>query len=137
MEAIDPMALQILTAIVVDLVAVPLFGLILNRVVTQKLDAFDRKREEARRERKERLDNDQKWQDAMTLGVRSMLRSEIFSEHHKWMERGYCPTGSKEYVTTIYEVYHDNLGGNGLGKSMYSELMSLPTKPRDDGNDDD
>lgn len=133
----DPMMTQVLTAFLIDLVAVPLFGLILNRIVTKKLDAFDRKREEARNERRERLEKDERWQDAMTQGVRSMLRSEIFREHHKWMERGYCPTGSKEYVTTIYEVYHDKLGGNGLGKSMYSELMSLPTKQKDDNNDDD
>jgi len=131
MEAIDPMALQILTAIVVDLVAVPLFGLILNRVVTQKLDAFDRKRDEARQERNKRLEQDEKWQQAITNGMQSMLRSEIIRLHKKCMQGGYCDLVTREYAAKLIGAYH-GVSGNDIGDGLYKEMIALPMQCKGD-----
>ena len=60
--------------------------------------------------------------------MRAMLRAEIFSEYQKAKKNKYASTTTKEYVEKV-ETAYAKLGGNGLGKSMYSEIMALPTEP--------
>lgn len=64
----------------------------------------------------------------MTAGMRAMLRAELISEHRKAKEKKYASTTTKEYVEKI-ETAYAKLGGNGLGKAMYEEIMSMPTEP--------
>ena len=64
----------------------------------------------------------------MTAGMRAMLRAELFSEYQKDRKNKYASTTTKEYVEKV-ETAYSKLGGNGLGKSMYEEIMNLPTEP--------
>ena len=118
---------QTLAGIVAVIAAIitPTVVFVMQRATAKKLDAFDKKREDARVEREAEERRTAEWQEAMTGGMRSMLRSELLHEYNKWTDKGYCPMESKEYVERTYSSYHA-LGGNGLGTSMYNEVMALP-----------
>lgn len=118
---------QTLAGIVAAIAAIitPTVVFVMQRATAKKLDAFDKKREDARVEREAEERRTAEWQEAMTGGMRSMLRSELLHEYNKWTDKGYCPMESKEYVERTYSSYHA-LGGNGLGTSMYNEVMALP-----------
>lgn len=118
---------QTLAGIVAAIAAIitPTVVFVMQRATAKKLDAFDKKREDARIEREAEERRTAEWQEAMTGGMRSMLRAELLHEYNKWTERGFCPMESKEYVERTYNSYHA-LGGNGIGTSMYDEVMALP-----------
>ncbi len=118
---------QTLAGIVTAIAAIitPTVVFVMQRATAKKLDAFDQKREAARVEREAEERRTAEWQEAMTGGMRSMLRAELLHEYNKWTDRGYCPMESKEYVERTYNSYHA-LGGNGIGTSMYDEVMALP-----------
>ena len=118
---------QTLAGIVAAIAAIitPTVVFVMQRATAKKLDAFDQKREDARVEREAEERRTAEWQEAMTGGMRSMLRAELLHEYNKWTDKGYCPMESKEYVERTYSSYHA-LGGNGLGTSMYNEVMALP-----------
>ena len=105
---------------VAEVFVVPLVVFLVQHRVLAKLDAFDAKRDEARKENEKR-------QNAMERGIRSLLRAELVRAHSKWMPRGYCPLETKEYVSRTYDAYH-GMGGNDIGSAMYHDLMELPTK---------
>lgn len=118
---------QTLAGIVAAIAAIitPTVVFVMQRATAKKLDAFDKKREDARVEREAEERRTAEWQEAMTGGMRSMLRAELLHEYNKWTDKGYCPMESKEYVERTYNSYHA-LGGNGIGTSMYNEVMALP-----------
>lgn len=41
-------------------------------------------------------------------------------------QKKWASPSDKRRVEEIYKVYHDDLGGNGLGEHYYNEIMSLP-----------
>lgn len=118
---------QTLAGIVAAIAAIvtPTVVFVMQRATAKKLDAFDQKRDAARVEREDEERRNAEWQQAMTGGMRSMLRAELLHEYNKWTTRGYCPMDSKEYVEKTYISYHA-LGGNGIGTAMYEEVMELP-----------
>ncbi len=126
----DSLLLNVVVAFVLEAIATPVIVYLMQRATGKKLDAFDRKREEARARQEEEMQRNAEWRRAMTGGMRSMLRSELLHEHTKWTKRGYCPLESKEYAQRTYESYH-SLGGNGIGTSMYEDIMALPLAPRE------
>lgn len=107
-----------------ELLVVPIIVFLVQHRVLKKLDVFDAKREEARKENELR-------QNAMERGIRSLLRAELIHCHAKWMPRGMCPLETKEYIQRTYDAYH-GLGGNDIGSAMYADLMALPTM-KDEG----
>ena len=113
---------------IVEIFLVPLIIFIMQRGMGKKLDNFDEKRDKARAEQKENREKEESWRDSMTAGMRAMLRAELISEHRKAKEKRYASTTTKEYVEKI-ETAYAKLGGNGLGKAMYEEIMSMPTEP--------
>lgn len=116
-----------LTSIIATAAAIitPMVVFVMQRATAKKLDALDKKREDTRIKREAEERRTAEWQDAMTGGMRSMLRSELLHEYNKWTDKGYCPMESKEYVERTYNSYHA-LGGNGIGTAMYEEVMELP-----------
>jgi hypothetical protein len=118
---------QTLAGIIAAVAAIitPTVVFVMQRATAKKLDAFDQKRDAARVEREAEERRNAEWQQAMTGGMRSMLRSELLHEYNKWTDKGFCPMESKEYVERTYLSYHA-LGGNGIGTSMYDEVMALP-----------
>lgn len=131
MENFDPALLHAIMAGVVELLMIPIIVFIVERVVGKKFDDIESKRDQSRVLREKQIEEDKLWQDSMTSGMRALLRGKLVAEHRKCVERGYASVESKEYVSKVYEVYHDGLHGNGLGTSMYDEVMSMPTHPKD------
>jgi len=117
-----------------EIFLVPLIIFLMQRGMGRKLDDFDNKREQAREEQKKNRELDTEWHDSMTAGMRAMLRAELISEYRKAKQNKYASTTTKEYVEKI-ETAYAKLGGNGLGKAMYEEIMSLPSEPLTITND--
>ena len=66
-------------------------------------------------------------QDAIELGLQSLLRAEIIRQHEKWEDKHYCPIYAKEALRRTYDSYH-LLGGNDVATGLYNETMELPEK---------
>lgn len=63
---------------------------------------------------------------AMEKGMRSILRRELKIMHRRHVIKGEpISIDDKDEATEIYTAYHD-LGGNGTGTHMYSDIMELP-----------
>ena len=64
-------------------------------------------------------------QRAVEEAMRSLLKAELFDLHHTYVERGEpMPAVALELAASADAVYHDQLGGNGLGTRLYQELAS-------------
>lgn len=66
-------------------------------------------------------------QDAVDLGLQSLLRAEIIRQHEKWEDKHYCPIYAKEALKRTYESYH-LLGGNDVATGLYNKTMELPDR---------
>lgn len=64
-------------------------------------------------------------QDAVELGLQSLLRAEIIRQHEKWEEKRYCPIYAKEALKRTYDSYH-LLGGNDVATKLYKDTLDLP-----------
>lgn len=86
-------------------------------------------REDAEKYRKQtKLEEEarRKEQQAMSAGVRSLLRSSIVETHHKCIKQGYATTVDKEVLQRDYDAYQ-GLNGNGVATALYEEVMHLDT----------
>ncbi len=124
----DPAISQLITVFVGEMVMLPVLLFVIKHFIGRKLDDFDEKREQARKEQKSRERYRDTWEKALSEGIKSLLRSEIISTYHKARDRGYASLETKEYIERVY-VSYSNLNGNGLGKSMYESIMEMPTEP--------
>lgn len=120
--------MQVLITGVIELLMLPVIAFVFKRMIGKKLDIFDERREMARVEREEDMRRREKWQDAVTSGLRSMLRAELIAEHRKAVAQNYCDLETREYVERTYHSYH-GLNGNGIGTRLFEEIMALPSKP--------
>lgn len=76
-----------------------------------------------------------KEQDAIKLGLQSLLRGEITKSYYHYKEKGWIPVYALESVEANYKNYEE-LGANGVIDTIYKELMTLPhTKPEVDKNE--
>ncbi len=71
-------------------------------------------------------------QEAIELGLQSLLRAEIIRQYEKYQDRQHCPIYAKEALTRAYDSYHA-LGGNDIATGLYHKTMSLPEENPDDG----
>ena len=68
-------------------------------------------------------------QDAIKLGLQSLLRAELTKAYYKYKEQGWIPLYALESLQSVHTNYQA-LGKNGVMDGLWSELMSLPhTKP--------
>ena len=72
-----------------------------------------------------------KRQDAVELGLQSLLRAEIIRQHEKWEDKRYCPIYAKEALKRTYESYH-LLGGNDIATGLYNDTVALPDRAEAD-----
>lgn len=63
--------------------------------------------------------------DAVKEACMLMLKLIIRDMHTKYIEQGYITREGYEFLDEIYDVYHEQLGGNGLGTKMKEELDEL------------
>lgn len=67
-------------------------------------------------------------QDAIKLGLQSLLRGEITKSYYKYQEQGWIPI----YALESLQSYHTNyqaLGENGVINGLWTDLMKLPHTP--------
>ena len=68
-------------------------------------------------------------QDAIKLGLQSLLRGEITKAYYKYTEQGWIPLHALESLQSIHDNYQA-LGQNGVMDELWKQLMTLPhTKP--------
>jgi len=66
--------------------------------------------------------------EAMEQGMRALLRQQLIDYHDRYVTSGTpCPVSIKEQATSVYTAYH-NLGGNGTGTQLYTEIMAQHIK---------
>ena len=68
-------------------------------------------------------------QDAIKMGLQSLLRGEITKAYYKYMEQGWIPIYALESLQVIHTNY-EKLGENNVIDGIWKQLMALPhTKP--------
>ena len=78
-----------------------------------------------------KLKAQQKENQAVALGIQSLLRENIVHNYNKYQDRGNCPIYAKESLKHVYEAYH-NLGGNDVATKLYHTLLDMPEEPSGD-----
>lgn len=77
----------------------------------------------------------QEEQDAIKLGLQSLLRGEITKSYYTYKDKGWVPLYALQSIEANYKNY-EALGANGVINGLWKELMALPhTKPEDDRNE--
>ena len=66
-------------------------------------------------------------QEAVELGLQSLLRAELIRQHEKWSDQHFCPIYAKEALRRTYESYH-LLGGNDIATGLYNDTVALPER---------
>lgn len=74
----------------------------------------------------------QQEQDAIKLGLQSLLRGEITKAYYTYKDKGWIPLYALQSIEANYNNYRA-LGVDGVMDGLWEELMALPhTKPEDD-----
>lgn len=123
MESITP---SLIAVGCINIVMFPMLLWIAKRYLGRYLDRLDKTREDAKAEQASEIMENRTWREAMTAGMRSLLRAEIISEHRRWTKVGSCTLETKEYLTRCHAAYR-GVGGNDIGDALYEEVMKLPT----------
>ena len=76
------------------------------------------------------LKEEKRKNDALMMGVQSLLRESIVSNYNKYQDRDFCPIYAKESIKRAYEAYH-NLGGNDVATKLYHTLLDMPEEPKE------
>lgn len=62
-------------------------------------------------------------QKALRDAMRSLLKAELFDLHHRYVELDEpLDAMGMQLAAQCYEVYHNQLGGNGLGTRLYEQI---------------
>lgn len=69
--------------------------------------------------------------EAIAMGVQSLLRESIVNNFNKYSEKNYCPIYAKENLKRCYEAYH-NLGGNSVITELYNKILHMPEQEEKD-----
>ena len=77
------------------------------------------------------LNEEKRKNDAIMLGVQSLLRESIVANYNKYQDRECCPIYAKASVKKVYEAYH-TLGGNDVATKLYHTLLNMPEEPREE-----
>ena len=84
----------------------------------------------------QKIKNHKKEQDAIKLGLQSLLRGEITKSYYHYKEKGWIPLYALQSVEASYKNY-EALGENGVMEKIYNELLSLPNINPNDGKSGD
>jgi hypothetical protein len=68
-----------------------------------------------------------KKQKAIENGVQALLRNELIRRYREFEIKGEMTILDKENMEFMFTEYQ-NLGGNGMVKQMYDEMLAMPTK---------
>ena len=74
----------------------------------------------------------QEEQDAIKLGLQSLLRGEITKAYYMYKDKGWIPLYALQSIEANYKNY-EALGANGVIDGLWKEMMALPhTKPEEE-----
>lgn len=79
-----------------------------------------------------RLKVEQEKNEAIAMGVQSLLRESIVDNYNKYSDKGFCPIYAKESIKKVYSAYH-NLGGNDVATELYNKLLRMPEEGETNG----
>jgi hypothetical protein len=103
-----------IAAFVLNVIVSPVASYISQRMTGKKLDAFDRKRENARRER-----------DAERAIVLAIARTMLLDNYEKCMAKGSYTVEEREVYGKLYVAYKED-GGNGVISTVAERIRKLP-----------
>ena len=103
-------------------------------VFSAVMAVYGKKHAKLRKEEMEKYERWDKLRQAVAKGMRCTLRNSILDRCKKYIKLGYCPIHIKQQVEEEYEVYHDELGGNGTVTQTYNRFLDLPIT---EGGEDD
>lgn len=72
-----------------------------------------------------RIKTEQKENQALREGMRSLLRAQIVTSSERALRDGWCGTRLRDTINDLYSSYHA-LGGNGVVTSVVDQVMQLP-----------
>lgn len=72
-----------------------------------------------------KLEEEKTRNEAIAIGVQSLLRESIVVNYNKYQERGFCPIYAKDSIKKVYEAYH-KLGGNDVATRLYDKILQMP-----------
>ena len=62
-------------------------------------------------------------QAALRDSMRCLLKAELFDLHYRYVEQDEpLDAMGMQLAASTYELYHDKLGGNGLGTRLYNQI---------------
>lgn len=68
-------------------------------------------------------------QSAIEDGMKTLLKAELYNLHHRYVEEDEpMDAMGLQLASSTYAVYHDQLGGNGLGTRLYDEISNKGIK---------
>ena len=71
----------------------------------------------------------QEEQDAIKMGLQSLLRGEITKAYYMYKDKGWIPLYALQSIEANYKNY-EALGENGVIDGLWKEMMALPhTRP--------
>lgn len=74
----------------------------------------------------------QQEQDAIKLGLQSLLRGEITKAYYSYKDKGWIPLYALQSIEANYKNY-EALGANGVIDGLWKEMMAMPhTKPEEE-----
>jgi hypothetical protein len=116
-DARDSIWLNVAGAFVFEAIATPVIVYLMQRATGKRLDAFDRKREDARRER-----------DAERAIVLAIARTMLLDNFEQCVRKGYYTVEEREVYGKLYAAYTDD-GGNGVIATVAERIRDFPLEP--------
>lgn len=113
-QTFETIAIAGVAAFVLNVIVSPIASYISQRMTGKKLDAFDRKREVARRER-----------DAERAIVLAIARTMLLDNYEKCIAKGCYTVEEREVYGKLYAAYKDD-GGNGVISTVAERIRKLP-----------
>lgn len=74
----------------------------------------------------------QQEQDAIKLGLQSLLRGEITKSYYIYKDKGWIPLYALQSIEANYKNYKA-LGADGVMDGLWKELMALPHTKQEGG----
>ena len=79
----------------------------------------------------------QEEQDAIKMGLQSLLRGEITKAYYLYKDKGWIPLYALQSIEANYKNY-EALGANGVIDGLWKEMLAMPhTRPEDNKNEKD
>jgi hypothetical protein len=119
---------QVVVAGAIELLALPILIFVVKHVIGKRLDDFDRKREDARREREEEESRATEQREAEHAIVLAIARTMLLDNYEKCMRKGYYTLEEREVYGKLYASYTSD-GGNGVIGTVAARIRELPLEP--------